>query len=267
MMAVQGLATDLPGIDQALAHVSDKIAHPRTDLPLIILEIEQAKGQTFDEWMPSASADELRAAIFQVLWTLHVIGQIGLRHGDLHTANIFVKPRRGPNRMAYRLGKDWFALKTNVFVQIFDWDFGGIYEPSFGFVAIDNAKSSKTCSQYSTCGRNLKADLYTFLDHLPVKEFQAKGYDAFVKFFNGNLPTWLYNFDWARYGGFPHRLCAGPFVEKEGRLQFAKAKCQGPWEPADDVLRTPEQLLRDEYFAGYRTERAPDGWSRFTDFS
>ena len=62
---------------------------------------------------------------------------------------------------------------------------------------------------------------------------------------------------WEKY------LCQGKFTYADGQVEYdPSAECTGPWEPPDELLMTPQQVLQLPLFTSYvrnRNSDAPKG--------
>jgi len=145
--------------------------HMETDVVNVLLT-EKSQGTSLMQIVQDklATEEELFAILFQVIFTLHILAAIGIRQADLHTGNVFVDPFSPAGaQFAYVLepeaGKHYYLVPAKHIIKIYDWDFGGIYDPILGFPAIKNLEmiQHNTCASQSACGRNAKADLYRVL--------------------------------------------------------------------------------------------------------
>jgi hypothetical protein len=62
----------------------------------------------------------MKNLMFQLIWSLICMDQIGLRHNDLHLANILV--RRNSEVKYFEIDGKYYELNQDIEIQIFDWD-------------------------------------------------------------------------------------------------------------------------------------------------
>jgi hypothetical protein len=118
-----------------------------------------------------------------------VFSVIGIRQSDLHTDNVFVDQQPSA-QFAYVLdpaqrGKStYYVVPVTHIVKIYDFDFGGIYNPQLGFSPITNQQMilSGNCSTQSACGRNAKADIFRALTRLWRQMVENKSYPRVRQF-------------------------------------------------------------------------------------
>jgi serine/threonine protein kinase len=242
-----------------------------------MLIIEKINGTSFDSYIKSTHDEEtVISLIFQVIYTLNVFNAIGIRHGDLHIGNIMVDttPRNNEknsnNYISYVLQPSlqknsvYYTIPANALAKIYDWDFGGIYEPSFDFPPIDNIKAGSgfygMCDTISSCNRNTKADLYTFLGTLWSSIKYSGKYPNILSFIERNINIDLLMFGlpgnmtpgntFDKSGGFNFRLCKGPLVYDLERslLLYTNNRCSGDWEPPEELIKSPYNILKDPIF-------------------
>lgn len=120
----------LEGIEQNLtrsdrAHLIKNGFYPQKPVALV-LEAAQFSSQLYVPRRKDASGgtgSEYGDILFQVLWTLLCFQDVGLRHNDLHTGNIFVRNMGRAKTYVYVLSEEVaFSLTTNTHVLIYDFD-------------------------------------------------------------------------------------------------------------------------------------------------
>ena len=139
---------------------------------LHIMAIEDLKGKDITEWISSASYNDIKNIIFQVIYTLECMNHLGIRHNDLHDKNIFVVKNNNPEYLYYVTDYDeksdkieCFKIKTkNGLVKIYDFDNGCV-------VKGEKLKNSKleyyNMAKYGMSNSyNSKFDSFTFFGYL-----------------------------------------------------------------------------------------------------
>jgi len=170
--AAQAAHNDL----EAKLELEAGMAYMKTDVVDVLLT-EQSQGKSLRQAIAEQklSESEVFALLFQLIFTLHVFSVIGIRQSDLHTGNVFVDQYMPPAaQFAYVLdpaqqGKStYYLVPATHIVKIYDFDFGGIYDPILGFPKIMNEQMvlNRGCSAQSACGRNAKADMFRVLAFL-----------------------------------------------------------------------------------------------------
>ena len=235
---------------QQLEALAEFLAVPQsTSARVIMLERGEADVYTWIESGRLTSAD-LNAILFQVVWSLYIFDRIGLRHGDLHPGNVLVDFTSAVQTIAYvpqpsEELAEYYELSSRFMSKIFDWDWGGIYggDGSNGGTALANPKARKHCATMSTCGRNAKADLYTFLSAVHAFARGARFLDTRAKIAEIIDPELLeFAPRFKDFGGEKHRLCRGPLAD-DCSADFLGEQCAGAWEPPDCLVLSPLEAL------------------------
>ncbi len=221
---------------------------------------------------------QLLSVVFQTLYTIAVLSERGVRHGDLHIGNVFVDFIRNETSLAYYWYRDAVDLQfaqfttSGVLVKLFDWDFGSIasvpFQPKSSLhwpkEEIRNKKADSNCDRLSSCNYNPKADAFTFLASLYDQIKDIDKYSrvaAFIKrHINESLLTLTIREDFnTNVGGFPSRLCDGPIQKVESSslsstsctLNVVQKKCEKAWIPEDCIVSSITSMLFDPVFANY----------------
>jgi hypothetical protein len=151
----------------------------------------------------------------------------------------YVLDAQDPERHFYRVPSRKLAL-------IYDWDFGGLYEPHAPFGELRNARTMRECAKWSACGRNSKADAFTLLSTLWWNSIVGNELaDSFPRVqallersIKWQLMAFASAFGLPQYGGFEYRLCKGPLPDA----------CPGPQQPV-------AQLLQQAARSGHRSSQ------------
>jgi len=177
---IDGIRTKWRAAMKAFEELEDKLKseagleYMKADVVDVLLT-EQSQGKTLGRAIAEQklSENEVFALLFQLIFTLHVFSVIGIRQSDLHTGNVFVDQHPSA-QFAYVLDpapqgrSTYYLVPAAYIVKIYDFDFGGIYDPVLGFSPINNQQMvlHKLCSAQSACGRNAKADMFRVLAFL-----------------------------------------------------------------------------------------------------
>jgi hypothetical protein len=226
--------------------------------PIYALFTEKAKDRTINDWITSylytrVFDDEKRKqfdrnVLLQVAHTLVVMGNIRMRHNDLHTENVFCEEieevRPGEKPFFYKLnGKDYSSI---YFTRIFDYDHACIQgDPEYNNTYLDN----KMCLAYGECNEYIpKWDWFTFLDE----------YQTIIRADRSLPEHWKIWFpDWDKFT--PNELLANPddrHLDNTNRRVFRGRPCFCD-DPACNVcivderylnrLPSPEEFIRNNY--------------------
>jgi hypothetical protein len=191
-----------------------------------VLVMERALGVNVEKYLQGRPPEaDVRAVLFQVLYTLVCFQQVGLRHNDLHFGNILVEAHKfsAPTYVNYFVSEDAF-YRINVagaFVKIFDFERASL--PT----TLQNPSSGVPNTA------NYKYDLFSFLSRL-------MDVPAAPSALKRQLRECCMSSAFARRYAFSFSLC---------RLN-AKNQCvPGDMRPSDAELNTPLQFLT-KLFAG-----------------
>jgi hypothetical protein len=268
-------------------YLQELSSEPSADDLLRFLVLERGRGASLEAMMKNGTIDEdkLMTTIFQLLYTIDCLNRRYMRHGDLHSGNVFVDQLTDASTsLAYipYFSNDsllWFSVPTNGFVpKIYDWDFGGVYNPKPGQKTpteawpmpprqIINEHAINFCNSVSSCGYNQKADTFTLLSSL-YQMPETQQFHRFQEFVRRSIDPRLLEFQFNEVDGYIDRLCSGVIrddfnsdcsdLSKYGNIRIRGGKCNGPWEPSDCLMRTPAQMMLDDAFLPYRRTTDPD---------
>ncbi len=90
-----------------------------------LLIIELGQGQSLRELVRTATLSEyqLKGILFQIGYTLRQLHLAGIRHNDLHDANVWINILKEPREFTYQLHDGQYArIKTIYNVKIYDFD-------------------------------------------------------------------------------------------------------------------------------------------------
>ena len=235
--------------------------------------LEKGRGNSLADALEknSITEDQLISVLFQTIYTMHVLGERGIRHGDLHTGNLFIDPLANKQiSLAYFLfEKDTdasvkFAVLPTVglLVKIFDWDRGSVTKTPHDPLSkihwpdeeIRNTMSDLTCDSISSCNYNPKADIYTLLSNLYAMPTFAQRFPRVKMFIESHVQRNLLLFgnpnskkSFSSEGGFQYRLCGGPLQSTDTcELQQTGNKCILAWVPPDCIMHSLSEMLFDE---------------------
>lgn len=303
------------GEAQAVYQSNGKLPKPQDQVRFLLLERGRGSslGSLLDKPEPRIDEDQLLSLVFQVLFTLDALDARNIRHGDLHEGNVWVDRLadrdttvaympffRGTRNSSDDAQNDidydtFYLLPTHgLLAKLYDWDWGGVYtrrgrkdEPER--VAWPRARSpllnsltleKSTCSQYSACYTNSKADIFTLLSSLMAAPGTRRML-RFQRFVNDVIHRHLRQFATPGFssdesgsptsgfdlsGGFQFRLCRGPVAERcdvpaDAPIDslLTNKPCQGPWVPPDCLVHTPAQMMQHPVFASFKRSLAVTG--------
>ena len=231
-----------------------------------MLVMEKVNGMSLNDYINTGiSSDVLLSLIFQIIFTLNIFNAIGIRHGDLHSGNIMIDTHNQSPFKTYILNPSlendtiYYNIPTNTLAKIYDWDFGGLYNPLGGFPKIYNKKSSSMCATISSCNKNTKADLYTILGTIWLNIMNKPEYNMINQFIMRTINQKLLVFglpenkqydSFDRHNGFNFRLCKGPldYNKQTCDVVYTNQKCFGDWEAPDCLIKSPYQAMLDPIF-------------------
>jgi len=139
----------------------------------MILVLTAIKGPSLLDYFKIPQHDTVwMSVMFQVLFSLHVMFQLGFQHNDLHTKNILIDQNPGCDSALYVIGSDIYNVNLPVKIYIYDFDLGSCCNCEQNFFL------KNTCEDYGVCQeRNPKFDVYTFFRHMqdlePNKKMQG----------------------------------------------------------------------------------------------
>lgn len=267
------------------------------NMPVNMLLLERGRGADLHELLDqNINEQAVLSILFQVLYTLNVLNRRNIRHADLHIGNIFVdilSTTEPPTFLTYVLsdGVTFYRVPTyNLIAKIYDWDWGGVYgyseKEKFAdeFVINDawpapsrptiNAFSlyKNYCDTASTCGKNSKADAFTFLINLHTRlndmpdkakyskaisfieqQIDADLMDMSVKHQSEETKKWEQS-AFEKAGGSEYRLCQGVFQidPNDPEKLTVGTKCIGPWEPNDSIMSSIDTMIRSSFWNPWR---------------
>lgn len=270
-------------------YAANEIEILRTD-PVRMLLLERGRGFSLQRGIESGQIDQrqLLSLCFQILYTLDVLSRRNIRHGDLHSGNVFVDVLSDPNtEIAYfpfgaateEEQATYYQVPTFGFVaKLYDWDWGGVYAPRARAQSppeawprpeklIVNAYACEPSNRrkFGACEANRKADCFTLFSNLYNMPETAK-MPVFRRFVQQLIDRRLLDAapDFEKYDGFAYRSCAGPIVSRcppDAKSSILVGqKCRGPWEPPDCLMKAPFEMLQSSVFESFRnsaTQRKP----------
>lgn len=137
------------------------------------------KVQTLDELYEHLSNRDKYAIVFQIVYSLAVMGQFFIVHNDLHVGNILVVDYEQNITLKFIVDNKTFVVATRYVPYIFDWDNG--YTPDLG----DNSMIKLNYKRGRTHGNTFdsRRDLYVIMcmlgtiaderDEAPIKPIEV----------------------------------------------------------------------------------------------
>ncbi len=216
-------------------------------VPTQVLILEQANGVTLEKWLErSIETEDLIQMCIQTIYTLQCFGEIGFRHNDLHSGNIWIEQAKF-SPMFYFVDFDtYYKLDTDVFVKIFDFDLSSF---DTGEDLVNEELETDFCEKYGICSnRNDKFDLFTFLYYLRYRARQHRNFPgtSFIEDMTRltiKSPELLSD----KCCAFQGRICKNVF-----KPVFGRPPCDPTWVPSDNEMLSPTLLLQSSLFDQYR---------------
>ena len=95
--------------------------------PPMLLFLEHSPGINFHDWCDKdRSLNDVLTVFFQLLYTVLCFSNIGLRHNDLHSKNIFIEDIGEPVKLYFNVNGTYIELTTRYIPKIYDFDRGAI---------------------------------------------------------------------------------------------------------------------------------------------
>ena len=100
--------------------------------------------------------------MFQILYTLQQFSYLGIRHNDLHPANILIEPYSGGKMFVYFAdSKNYFAFFPKYIAKIFDFDYSTFTREGWQNIIV------RKCDEFGICSTpNDKYDIFTIVSSL-----------------------------------------------------------------------------------------------------
>lgn len=210
------------------------------NISLSFLMTEKIKGERLSEYKYK-TAGELKQIIFQVLYTLHQLNLLGIRHNDIHSGNVMIETMKEPTY--YRVGGKTFKTQ-GVRAKIYDYDHSTFVDKELSEKYINTDVVEEIygfCDSFGECPNpNTKFDLLVFLNSWEwIGEWKDFLKPLKIK------PVYL-NAHSKKYQGFPGRLCT---MKKVGN----RYKCFSE-EPSDKDVPSILSMLDSSFFKELRTD-------------
>jgi hypothetical protein len=160
-----------------------------------ILLTECADGISFHDFLSNISlgseedSNELIKVLFQMLYTLKIMDEVGLTHYDLHAGNTFLEYTK--DKFAIKEGKNqtyiyfinerqYISLPIGkYFARIFDWDFG--FKESIE-TKDEMSSRGKYCKKYGICSiHNNFYDMFHVYSSLMLNYHTPSSIKSFIK--------------------------------------------------------------------------------------
>ncbi len=142
---------------------------------LHILAIEDLKGSDMTDWIPNSRYNNLKSVIFQVIYTLQCMSEVGIRHNDLHDKNIFVVNYKNPEFILYVIDYDPDSGNHEAFLiptkhnlaKVYDFDNGCVSKTDHNEHELRNTRLDIDTDRYGMANRaNPKFDSFTFIGYM-----------------------------------------------------------------------------------------------------
>jgi serine/threonine protein kinase len=229
--------------------------------PLKFLLLEKSNGRAFSDFLLGRNnlvieEDALISILFQIIYTIHVCAERGIRHGDLHDGNIFIDEVENKsavfNFYLYTPNSqlEFAAVPTNGFIaKIFDWDFGSVsMTPHAQRSSLHwpkpfrNRVSDFLCDKTSACNYNAKADVAKILGNV-YQTFQREDYPFRQKY--KRVQEFLERHVNAAILK-QRNICKGSLnIDLDCKVVETDKSCVTAWEIPDCLMHTTYEILHD----------------------
>lgn len=136
------------------------------DHTLHFLVTKKLKGQLLFDYLnirDKRSPIVLKSILFQILFALHAMFNMGFQHNDLHASNIMVDTNPDCKSALFFIEGKMYDVPTPVKITIFDFDNASCSVCGEN-EHLDHGSNDSICLKYGVCNkRNSKYDLYTIL--------------------------------------------------------------------------------------------------------
>ena len=234
---------------------------------LNIIMIEKSQGVTLREWLTIRRPTEYYYIIlFQIFYTLECFAEIGIRHNDLHFDNIWIEQYDKKQKYAYFLAKNLYIIvETEDCVKFFDLDRSAVYSPLVLDKKLCKLITSKKereeflcpfenttlemlyCRHFGTCNsKNEKFDPFSIIHQILYRT------DIIVP---QEIKDWLLHTFFASIQK-GKELLEEPRAVKHLLCKLDdKKKCQGDYEPGDDIMRSTQYVLTHGFDKRFNNEK------------
>lgn len=224
-----------------------------------LLLLERSSGATLYETMASPTNPWDQASIIiQVLWTLACFDELGVRHNDLHSGNIWVETANEGDALYFFSKDDYIELPCDFLVKIFDFDRASTYGPETLMGPVGNGMlhdNPKYCATNGMCNfqKNSKFDCFLFLSILwrqHTTDAKRRLHPLIAEWMTRQLRIGkggLLDVPWTEWP-FPGHLCkrTGTYrvISRDGKPVRRVAECNGGFEPDDAEWPSNMTLIR-----------------------
>jgi len=213
-----------------------------TGLRLVVTE-RRPKTRDLNAYLQNASEAATCAAMFQLLYTIHVLTRTDVQNHDLHFGNVLVDLAPEEDSIAYQVnGAEYHVPVAGAKLMVFDWDRAFALRSCGTNPLLDGS----SCGHVSSCSTlNRKYDLIVVLTMLAFALEDAKGYPprpeaaGFVTMcFQGQLDA--------------HRTLIDQKTSRPCNWDRSVRQCV-PWQTTDPTwVVTVEEALAMPYFERFR---------------
>ena len=213
-------------------------------------------GQSVRSSIKSLTDKDVKQILFQVFYTCDQFSRAGVRHNDIHSENVFLKPIT-PTNMYFFTPQGIVLLEgCRYLVKVIDYDQSVFYDQEEW--VLENKKyvqNQDRCSSHGGCsvGINPKKDQVLFLTFLIEDMKFSGGVSSFVRKFCEKVssdpqrmlfdPVSIYKSGWTGHLCYNPRFIAGlPVGAPENR-----GKCTN-WIPSDDLFKPFSYMVEKNLF-------------------
>ena len=213
-------------------------------------------GPSVEEHLPHFEEKDFQHILFQVFYTADQFHRAGVKHNDIHTKNVLVRPI-APQDLHFVTSQGIVVLEgCRYLVKIIDYDLSYFYEKAEWNL---DGKTYKTdddmCQDLGVCrvGDNPKFDQVTFLTYLILHLKKQKLDSFFIERFCSKVssePKDMLQDLVSKYkSGWPGRLCHN--LDFIPNLPEGDEKNRGVcnnWVPSDELFRPFSYMIENNLF-------------------
>ena len=213
-------------------------------------------GKPIEKMLHILDEDDFRHLLFQVFYTCHQFYLAGVKHSDLHTANVLVKSIE-PQDIYFVTPQGIVVLENCKYLaKIIDYDVASFYEKKeWTLDGVYYKYEENLCEDIGACrhGENPKFDHVTFLTylhyHLSREHVFSPFIDTFIFSVSSEPEDMILNPQSKYKSGWNGRLCFNPrFIKNLENGDYANRGMCKNWVPSDELFRPFSYMVENNLF-------------------
>ena len=229
-------------------------------------------GKSVKNSITSLNEQDIKQILFQVFYTCDQFHLAGVRHNDIHSDNVFLKPIK-PTTMYFFTPQGIVVLeKCRYLVKVIDYDQSVFYDQEEWILENQKYVQNKTrCPMAGICsvGANPKKDQVLFLTFM-VDDMRRSGIRSpFIERFSSGAssdPTQMIYEPYSIYkSGWIGHLCYNPRFDRRlpgTQFQYQNQGSCTNWIPSDDLFRPFSYMVQNQLFELLTIPFTPDNVER-----